>query len=459
MKEGRIHQIGGVKAWDREHTDIIRNNTDTWKEAHEKGKEQFSDLELARSRAGQIREHVIHKLDNYLKDFESRFSSSGGKVIWAPEAKDAVEAILRIIDEHKAEVVVKSKSAATEEIDLNRQIRKNGSSVYETDLGEFIVDLAGEASYHFLTPAMHYSAKQVSELFSEKMGMHENASPGQITAHVRDFLRKKYALSGVAITGANFLLATTGSVVITENEGNAFLALAKPAVHIVVAGIDKILPGPEDLSLFLPMLSTYATGQRLSSYNHIVSGPETGGQKGHREMYVILLDNGRSKVMADEKIRPILKCIHCGACLNVCPVYKSIGGHAYGSSYQGPFGAIFEPARTGMEQYTELPFASTLCGDCNDVCPVNIDLRKLLLYSRKNVVDSKKENPKDARAMKAFRYLMYKRKRLERSHGLRKLMLGWYSPKNSGPLKPVIEPVKKSFHQLWKERQQNQETP
>ena len=317
------------KAADREHRRKINFNIGKYNAVVPKGKEQFTNVNLAREKAKNIKWKAIENLDKMLESFEAKITKRGAKVIWAEDAKQALEEIGKICAEKNCKTLVKSKSMVTEEIHLNKFLEAQGIESVETDLGEYIQQLDGEPPYHIVTPAMHKSKEDVAKLFAEKLGTDPKLTPEQLTLVARDVLRKKYAEAEVGITGANFIIADIGGIAITENEGNARLSCSMPKTHIVVAGIEKVIPSMNDLALFWPLLATYGTGQKITVYNTIVTGPKQENETdGPEEMYVILLDNGRTNILANEKSRESLYCIRCGACLNACPVYKNIGGHS-----------------------------------------------------------------------------------------------------------------------------------
>ena len=354
------------------------------------GKLQYDDFETARQRAAMLKWKVMENLDKYLTEFESNFSKRGGKVIWAQDADEAISEMMRIMKHAKAKTVVKAKSMTTEEIHVNEALTAENIESLETDLGEFIVQLRNESPYHIVTPAMHLSKEDVAKTFNEKFKLPLTSTPKEITAFVREKLREKYQIADVGITGANFLIADSGSVCVTENEGNALMSIAFPKIQIAIVGIEKIIPTLTDLDLFWPLLATHGTGQNITVYNSISTGPRQDGElDGPDEMYVILLDNGRTQLLAQQEQRQALSCIRCGACLNGCPIYKGVGGHAYGSTYSGPIGSIITPHFKGMEEFKHLSYASSLCGKCTEVCPVKIDLHKLLLYNRRDSVEQK----------------------------------------------------------------------
>jgi L-lactate dehydrogenase complex protein LldF len=277
----------------------------------------------------------------------------------------------------------------TEEIHLNEFLESNHIESLESDLGEYIVQLLGQKPYHIVTPAMHLSKEDIAQLFHEKFNTPVDASPQELTLKARELLRDKYLTADVGITGGNFLIADSGAVCITENEGNARLTTTFPKIHIAIVGIEKIIPTINDLDIFWPLLSTHGTGQNLTVYNSIISGPRQEGETdGPEEMYVVLLDNGRTELLAQKEQRQGLYCIRCGACLNACPIYKNIGGHSYDTTYSGPIGSIITPHLKGMENFKHLSYASSLCGKCSEVCPVKIDIHKMLLLNRRDAVQS-----------------------------------------------------------------------
>ncbi len=441
-------------AFDLVHRNKIKYNISKYDLAVPKGKQQFSDLELAKYRAANIKHKILNDLEKYLIEFEVNFEKNGGKVIWAPTAKDAVREILAILKKHKATSVVKSKSIMTEELDLNDILEKQKIEPVETDLGEYIVQLAGEKPYHILTPAMHKSKEDVAKLFNEKFGTPEDMQPPEITAFVREKLREKFQTAEVGITGANFLLADVGAVCLTENEGNALMSVSFPKVHIAIAGIEKLIPSINDLQLFWPLLSTFGTGQRITVYNSILFGPRKEGESdGPEEMYVILLDNRRTEVLKQERQRRALSCIRCGACLNACPIYKNIGGYTYGSVYTGPIGSVITPFLENFKDYKHLSFASSLCGRCTETCPVKIPLHELLLLNRNEAVLEGYTPGSEKFVMKSMKNVLLKRSWMNVGNaGLKNAALRKFFKKGWGPYRdlPVLAP--KSFNKLWKDQ-------
>lgn len=443
------------KAFDLKHRQTINFNMNKYDKSVEKGLTQYQDHELARTRAAYLKTQTIEHLDKYLLEFEENFTKNGGKVIWAENTKDALRAIAQIFEAKKATSLVKSKSMTTEEIELNEFLEDKGVEVVETDLGEYIVQLAGQKPYHIVTPAMHLSRKDISEIFTEKLDIEPTDDARELTLTARRLLRHKYLQADIGITGANFLVADVGGIAITENEGNARLSTSFPKTHIAIVGIEKMIAKLEYLDLFWSLLSTSGTGQKMTVYNSVISAPKKEDETdGPEEMYVILLDNGRSKLLADSNKRQSLNCIRCGACLNACPVYKNIGGHSYNTTYSGPIGSIISPHYNGMKDFKHLSYASSLCGACSSVCPVRIDIHNLLLMNRQQSVEEKQTTLTDRVSFNFWKKAMLKRSRLNRFSGkFKNKMLHKFFQKAWGKRRVLPKIAPKSFNELWKERQ------
>lgn len=442
-----------AKATDLEHRRKINFNIGKYNAVVPQGKMQFDNVHLARERAKNTKWRAIETLDQQLEEFELHFSRRGGKVIWAEDANQAIAEILEICRQKNCRTLVKSKSMVTEEIHLNAALEENGIESVETDLGEYIQQLDGEAPYHIVTPAMHKSKEDVAKLFAEKLGTDPNLTPEQLTGVARNILRKKYVEAEVGVTGANFIISDIGAVAVTENEGNARLSCSFPKTHIVVVGIEKVIPSITDLALFWPLLSTFGTGQNLTVYNTIISGPRQQNETdGPEEMYVILLDNGRTNILKNPKQRESLYCIRCGACLNACPVYKNIGGHTYGATYSGPIGSVITPHLQGMESFKHLSYASSLCGNCTEVCAVKINLHELLLENRYESVEEGLSSFSERMAWKAWKISSLNRKLMNLGGGSlkNKVVNGMFKDWNRG--RADLQFSKKTFNQLWKER-------
>ena len=442
-----------TKAGDLEHRRKINFNIGKYNEKVPEGKQQFADVHLARERAKNIKWKAIETLDQQLEEFELQFTKHGGKVIWAENAQQAIDEIVKICKAKNCKSLVKSKSMVTEEIHLNQAMEANGIESVETDLGEYIQQLDGEAPYHIVTPAMHKSKEDVAKLFNEKLGTPIDFTPTQLTLKAREILREKYTAAEVGVTGANFIISDMGGIALTENEGNARLSCAFPKTHIVVVGIEKMIPSLTDLHLFWPLLSTFGTGQKMTVYNTIITGPRQENETdGPEEMVVILLDNGRTTILQDPKQRESLYCIRCGACLNACPIYKNIGGHAYGATYSGPIGSVITPNMQGMEDFKHLSFASSLCGNCTEVCAVKINLHELLLDNRKESVQEGLAPFSERMAWKMWKIASLKRGLMNMGNGRLKnkvvngLFKGWKENRSELIFSP------KTFNEMWKEQ-------
>lgn len=441
------------RSFDSEHRKRLNYNIGRYDIQVSKGKDQYQNLELAKRRAANIKHKTLNNLDKYLAEFENNFSKRGGKVIWAPSEKEAQREILHIIKKSKAQVIVKQKTMVSEELELNELFEKNKREVFETDLGEFIVQIAGEKPYHILTPAMHKSKEDVAKLFHEKFNLPPDCSPEQITRFVRDKLRSEFIRADVGITGGNFLVADVGAVALTENEGNGLLTMAFPKIHIVIVGIEKLIPSLEDLDLFFPLLAQHGTGQHLTAYNNMVFGPKTEFEPdGPDEMFVVLLDNRRTELLGFKEQRRALSCIRCGACLNGCPIYKSIGGYSYHATYSGPIGSVISPHYLGMRDYNHLSFASTLCGKCTEVCPVKIPLHELLLYNRHEAVSKKYISYKWRIIVQGWKTLMLHRWMIDKPKSkLKNRMISRFGRKMWGTRRTLPKIAPKSFKERWKE--------
>jgi L-lactate dehydrogenase complex protein LldF len=351
---------------------------------------ELPDGEALRDRAREIKEETIGNLDAYLTQLEENIVRLGGTVHWARTGKEARAIVLDLARKNNVKRVVKAKSMVTEEIELNEALEHAGIEAVETDLGEYIVQLAHEKPSHILAPAIHKSKGDISELFADKLGVANLKEAEEMTVVARKRLREKFLSADMGITGANFAVAGTGTIVLVENEGNIRLSTSLPRIHVALMGIEKLVPSLDDLAVFLKILARSASGQKMSSYVSFITGGRRAGEcDGAEEFHLIILDNGRTRILADEEMREALYCLRCGACLNVCPVYQKIGGHAYGSVYSGPIGSMITPALAGLEKSKHLPFASTLCGACREICPVRIDIPRILLKLRSDWSEGK----------------------------------------------------------------------
>src|SRR5579871_3765988 len=355
------------------------------------GGDRLPEYQELRTQANRLKKHTLDHLDAYIEQFESNVTAHGGKVVYCSSSEDVADFVLALARERGAHLIVKSKSMTTEEIHFNERLEKHQLEAVETDLGEYILQLAHQRPYHIVAPALHLTRQDVAQIFTKSLGVENEVVIEKQTKIARAALREKFLKADICVTGANFLVADSGAVVVVENEGNARLTSSAPKIHIAVAGIEKVIPRAQDLAVFLKLLGRSATGQALTVYTSFLSGPRRSGEvDGPDEFYVVLLDNGRTKLLADPEMRQSLYCIRCGACLNHCPVYRKIGGHSYPWVYSGPIGAIITPQFHGVLQDPWLPFASSLCGACADVCPVKIEIPKILLKLRAEVTQAKR---------------------------------------------------------------------
>jgi L-lactate dehydrogenase complex protein LldF len=420
---------------------------------------QLPEYEELREHAHQIKRHTLDHLDDYIEEFEHNVIAHGGKVIFARNGEEAADFILGLARRSGASLLVKSKSMTSEEIRLNERLEHHKLAVVETDLGEYIIQLAGERPFHIIAPAVHKTRQDIALIFERELGVAREEDPERQAMTARKTLRENFLAAGIGISGGNFLIADSGAVVLVENEGNIRLCTSAPRIHVAVAGIEKLIPRAQDLAVFLKLLGRSATGQPLTVYTSFLSGPRRPGEvDGPDEFYVILLDNGRTRLLADPEKRESLYCIRCGACLNACPVYRKIGGHNYPWAYSGPIGAVITPQYLGVAKDPWLPFASSLCGACAEVCPVKIDLPKILLHLRKDVVEQRQGNLREKAAFRLYAWLMKRPK----FYGVAARIGGKLSrfpfASRIGPAakwsqeRELPVPAAKSFRQLWRER-------
>jgi len=373
----------------------LRNLADNFVERRRIAMSSVDDWEGLRTRARAIKDETLAHLDEYLLQFVENAEKGGVKFHWARDGAEACRIVLELVKASGAEMVVKSKSMATEEIHLNDALEAAGIEPIETDLGEWIIQLAHEIPSHIVVPAIHKTKGQIADLFVEKVGIEKTGDVDVLTGTARRILRQKFAEAKVGISGVNFGVAETGTILILENEGNIRMTTGLPQKHIAVMGIEKVVPRFTDLDVFLKLLPRSGTGQRLTAYQSLITGvKKRPDDEGPDEIHVVLLDNGRSKMLSHPVTRQSLACIRCGACLNACPVYQQVGGHAYGSVYPGPIGAVITPQLMGLSKAKQLPYASSLCGACREVCPVKIDIPELLLHLRAEIADNNASNVK-----------------------------------------------------------------
>ncbi|HTV39161.1 MAG TPA: LutB/LldF family L-lactate oxidation iron-sulfur protein [Candidatus Sulfotelmatobacter sp.] len=424
-------------------------------------KSRFQSWSGARDLASEIKWEAINHLDRYLEEFASKIEARGVKVFWAENAQEARDYIVKVARQNNVRSIIKSKTMTGEEIHLNEKLEEEGFEIVESDLGEYIVQLRQEPPYHFVFPSMHLKRKQISDLFHDKLGAPPTNEPEELTMTARRVMRQKFCAADMGITGANFVVAETGMISITENEGNSRLTAALPKVHVAIVGIEKVLPKFADLALFLPMLATAGAGQSLTCYNTFYGAPKLPGEPdGPKEFHVVLLDNRRTQLLADAEQRDALHCIRCGACLNVCPIFKNVGGHSYGTTYQGPIGSVITPHLRGLQNWKHLSQASSLCGACTEACPVKINLHHHLLHNRRNAAQAK---PTLAERImyRGFAFTMLRPKVYQLVTELGRLLQPLRSIIDGTVLDPLrpwtktrsFPPVaEKSFRDLWRER-------
>jgi L-lactate dehydrogenase complex protein LldF len=403
------------RAFDPEHRQRLKFRIEKYNEQVQSGLKKFQNLELAKRRAANIKHKAINNLERYLVEFDNNFSKRGGKVIWAPSEKEVIKEILYIIRKEKVQVVIRQKAMLDEDPELNEMLEKNKREVFETDLGEYIVQMDGEKP-----------------------------------SAVRDSFNR----ADMAITGANFLVADSGAVVLTENEGNGLFTVAFPRIHVVIAGIENLIPKLEDLGLLLPLFAYHATGQNITAYNNLLFGPKTDSEPdGPDKMYVILLDNRRTELLKFREQRKALSCIRCGACLNGCPIYRSVGGKTYGAKYSGPIGSVVAPHYLGFREYNHLSFASTLCGKCTDICPVRIPLHELLLYNRQEAVRRKDVPMTWRNLIGGWKMVMMHRWMLDKPKaGMKNRVVAYFGKKMWGKRRSFPKVTQKSFKEQWSEK-------
>ena len=402
--------------------------TDTW--------------EAWREEARRIKVHTLDHLDYYLDLLERNVTRSGGHVHFAADAAQANDIVASIAKSGKVKIATKGKSMVSEELSLNPVLESMGIEVFETDLGEYIIQLAGETPSHLVAPALHKTKEQVAQLFKDKLGLPWLESIEDMAKAAREVLREKFLIADMGVSGANFLVAETGTLAIITNEGNGRMCTSAPRIHVGITGMEKVIPSLQDLAVFLRLLPRAATGQRISSYVTMVTGPrrETD-EDGPEEFHLVIVDNGRSKMLADPELREALYCIRCGACLNICPVYKKVGGHAYGWVYPGPIGAVVSPSLTGLKQSKDLPQASSLCGACREACPVQINIPRMLLHLRNNLAeggDSQEKASGNAERFiaRGFTKLMSSPRMLHLAHRMGRIL---QSPLLMLPLSPLAK--------------------
>ena len=375
---------------DLRHRALIQKALGGYYIKRDEQKAKYTDWQQARASAAAAKYEAVNHLDKYLIELADKLAARGTKVFWAADGPEAADYIASVARNAGVKRIIKSKTMTGEEIHLPRALEAAGLEVVESDLGEFIVQLRDEPPYHIVFPSMHLTRGEIDATFQEKLGSPHADTPEELTMIARNVMRQKYCEADMGISGANFAVAETGHISITENEGNARLSTSLPRVLVSIVGIEKVIPKLEDLAVLLPMLATAGAGQNMTCYNTLLGGPcQPGETDGPQEFHVVLLDNKRTALLAEAEQRDALHCIRCGACLNVCPIFKNIGGHSYGTTYQGPIGSVITPHLRDLQAWKHLSFSSSLCGACTETCPVKIDLHHHLLQNRRNAIAEK----------------------------------------------------------------------
>ncbi|MDQ3438867.1 MAG: LutB/LldF family L-lactate oxidation iron-sulfur protein [Planctomycetota bacterium] len=426
---------------------------------------ELPNPDALRELAGQIKQHAIENLDYYLEQLAANVRKNGGHVHFARDGREATRIILDIAAKTKTSRCIKSKSMVSEEINLAHALEMAGMDVVETDLGEFIVQISHDKPSHLVAPIVHKDRASIAKLFSEYFGTPYDDDPHALTMQARKYLRDKFRDSDFGMTGGNFLVAETGHVACVENEGNQRQSVTTPRVLVSLVGIEKVVPRMVDLAVMLKLLARSATGQPFTVYTNIFGGPrEPGERDGPEEFHLVLMDNGRTEILASEEYRETLRCIRCGACLNACPIYRKIGGHAYGSVYPGPIGALITPLFQGLANFKDLPQASSLCGACYEACPVRINIPKHLINLRRDINEQHLNGAMERMVYRLWAWgltspFIYGAITIGQKFDLRRRAkgTGWVKdlPKIAAgwtQIRDMPAPAKRTFHQMWAKR-------
>ena len=446
-----MFKSGSAMAFDEDHWQKINYSTGCFENNFAKGKENYRNLELEKQRAYTLRNKSLLSLEKLLVEFETNFHENGGKVLWARNADDALTMIYDLIRKEKANTIMRSNSTVLDEIELNGFLERKNIRVVETEVSRFILQKGKQKPYHPLAPSIHLSKEENNAILTSEFKLKADSTAKQMVNFARHEIGIETKDVSICLTGANFLLSDTGGVVLTENEGNILKSTSSARVHIVVAGIAKVIPSIDDLSVLLPLISLHSNGQSMAACNSITFGPSTTGN-GPEQMYVILLDNNRTQLLAHETQRKVMSCIHCGACISVCPVYKNIGGYSYGTKHIGPVGTVMAPLMEGLSDYNYLNSACTLCGKCVEICPVKIPLDDLIIENRHLAINEKTNNAKYEALLKAMIWHCKSRKKMDSPLFFKKLELKRILGPLWGDKRPMPEFASKSFSQQWRER-------
>lgn len=442
--------------------EAVKKTTDKLEGGKLLSTEALGHWELWREQGSRIRSHVVAHLDYYLGQFIENVKKRGGHVHIADNAQEAVTIFLEITKEKNAKNVLKSKSMVSEEVHINKALEEIGVNVLESDLGEYIIQLFGEAPSHIIVPAIHKNRYQIADKFSEIAGEQLTTDTPTLTAFARETLREEFLKTDIGVSGCNFAIAESGSIVMFTNEGNGRMVTTLPPVHVAFMGMERLLPSFEDLETFVNLLPRAATGQKITSYVSVINGArQEGDLDGAQEFHIIIVDNGRSNILGDEEFQEVLNCIRCGACLNVCPVYRHIGGHAYGDVYPGPIGSVITPLlKNDYENWGELAYASSLCGACSEACPVKIPLHDMLVHLRARKVQKGLTPGWERAAFRVWRGMFAKSNRYKLSLKAAQTMIPLMEKEGyieKGPLhmmgwthaRHFKSPAKKPFRDQW----------
>ena len=437
-------------AFDDDHYEKMIERYDFFMQNVKNRTNYYSDINLEKQRAFNIRSRAFKKLDKLLVDFDTNFTKNGGKILWANDSDEAKKMIYNILNQEKVKKIIKTKSSTLEEIELTSYLEMKKIKVIDTNIGDFICNLFNERPYNTKSSAAHKTISQISDIYTDKFNIKENCNARQLTICTRNVLKNEIYKPEALITGANFLVSNTGTIVLTENEGNILKSTTFSPIHIIVAGIDKMITSLDELGVLLPLSSLYDTSNNISSLYSFINKPSADGDE-IQKLYLILLNNNRNSVLSKDKQRNILSCVNCGACFEVCPIYNVIGGHTYEQYNPGPVGSISLPILKGMEEASHFTSLCTLCGRCEEICPVNIPLKDLFLENRKDLVKENKSLIGERNFFSALMKKMTSRKNLDK-HGstFKDIELSYLVKKKWGNKRELPKFAKESFSEYWK---------
>lgn len=437
-------------AFDDEHYELMMSRYDFFMQNVKNRSNYYSNIDLEKQRAFNIRSKAFKKLDNLLVDFDTNFTKNGGNLLWANDSDEARKMIYDILNQNKVKKIVKTKSSTIEEIELISYLEMKKVKVVDTNIGDFVCSAFNEPPYNFKSSATHKTTEQIADLYANNFGIKENCNVRQLTAFTKTKLRNDIYNPEALITGANFLVSNTGTIVLTENEGNILKSSTFAPIHIVIAGIDKMISSMDELSVLLPLSSLYDSGKNISSLYSFINKPYTY-KDNVQKLYVILLNNNRTNILSKDKQRNILSCIKCGACLEVCPIYNTVGGHTYEEYNPGPVGSISMPLLKDLEETSHFCSLCTLCGRCSEVCPVNIPLKDLVLENRKDLVKTDKSLIGERNFFSILMKKMSNRKNLDKyGANFKDMELNFHVKKKWGSKRELPKFAKESFSQYWK---------